>query len=186
MMLVGISFPAQAKQTEIDLNISTENQFFQFRNGVWAWDWHFEAYQTISKRYGGFSYGLIYQGREGDDLEWHQIIWSVPWQWKPTDSLTIKHQFKLNYIPGRSVGPEGYGLHYRWNMVQQLNDKNSLQLFLEPRWQGDEYFGHKSRVTWNRKVNTDWTAHVGYTWYGNANNKWLTEDQYVFMMTRRF
>lgn len=182
-MMLSLPFTVKAQETEVDLNLVTDNQFFQFRNGVWAWDWHFEAYQNLGDKW---RYGLIYQGREGKNLEWHQLIYRGLPPLLKTENLTINQELKANFIPTRSVGPDDkWGLHYRVNAVQRLSDKLNAQLFLEPRWQGDEYFGHKSRFTFNYKFSDKTTGSFGWTWYGTSKDKWTAEEEWVVMLTVR-
>lgn len=194
LVLSLFAFNANAYQTEVDLNFKTNTQLLQLRNGIWAWDWHAEFYQDLYKteKAGVFEYGLIYQGREGDNLEWHQLNWKSP---KLGDRVKWWTTLKVNYIPDRSVGPKGFGFHTRfWNQIR-IKDGLRLTTFVEPRWQDIEdvsndrtldldYFGHKSRMTLDKDFGRN-TLHVGVTKYGNSARKWNLETQWVVMWTIR-
>ena len=194
LSLITVPFAVDARQTEVDLNFKTDSGLLQLRNGIWAWDWHVEAYYDLWKggKAGTFEYGLIYQGREGDDLEWHQINWKSPKI--GTDRVKWWTSMKLNYIPDRSVGPKGFGVHTRGWMQVKLNDRTRITTFVEPRWQeyeeladtrpmNLEYFGSKSRITLDRDINKNNTLHFGVTTYGNQKDKFNIETQWVFMWT---
>ena len=175
-----------AEQTEIDINLKGDSQFFQFRKQMNAYNWHFEFYQKIGK---GWTYGLIYQGRDGKDLQWHQMIYAF----KPMNKgkWMAKFEFKANYIPGdHSVHPghapdADWGIHPRFTTHYRFTPDTRANLFIEPRWQGSTYIGNRSRLTIDQKLSDKDTVSFGLINHGN-HDKLSKEIQYVVMYTRSF
>ena len=177
-----------APETEYDINITDPgNWFVQIRNGVWVWDKHLEFYKNIPN--SNWQYGVIWQDRPNtENLLWHQMIYSLPNKIQ-AGNFTISNEFKLNYIPEASIGPKGFGAHWRVVIVQKLSDHDRIQTFFEPRWQdmdGFKYFGHKSRITWDHDWNNSFTTHLGWTWYGTPKEEWNAEEEFVVMLTFKF
>lgn len=188
ILSLGTVSTLEARETERDLNFKTSNSLLQLRDGIWAWNWHAEFYTFIDKD-KGIEYGVIYQDRDGENLTWHQLNWISPKLELADGKVRIWGTSKLNYIPGSSVGPKGYGFHQRGWLQLMIKPGLRLTTFVEPRWQdGDDgfgYLGSKSRITLDKDFGKT-TLHVGMTTYGNPVDKFNAETQYVIMYTFKF
>ena len=176
---------ADGKQTEIDVNIKTATQFFQFRPQMDNHNFHFEYYKNLAD--SKWSYGLIYQLRDGTDLQWHQLIYAFePYR---SGKWMVKGEFKANWIPSGSVHPgvtdTQLGVHPRLTTHYNFTSSIRANFFVEPRWQGSTYIGNKSRLTMDYQVTPKDQVSFGFVNYGNAAEELSAEIQYVVMYTRK-